>query len=202
MTTHVSTSLWMHLRVLFRHVKISHLLLASSVLWIAFGQGSVRASGTGRGVPIQTRSCPSSTSHSTPLESLTPRSQTNISPIQGLGRPARYRGKVISNGLQLSAATNGSARGTFMLNGHYSHLIGFAAEDDADNRGSSSPFGSLLVDDASGKVVKTVYQYDFIETHDRVSFDIDVHGLKSITMHVDNPSLFYPATLDVVASLK
>ena len=205
MAVHVITSLLMHPRALFRRVKITHILLMGSILWIAVGQGTVRASGTGSRVPIQAQPCPGSTSHSTPLESLTPQNQANISPIAGLGGPAHYKKKAITSGLQLVTATNASAHGTFALNSHYSHLIGFAAEDDTDRRDtsrSSTGYGSLIVDDVSGKSVKTVYQYDFGGTHDRVAFDIEVHGLKLITLHFDNPSPFYPATLDVVASLK
>jgi len=165
-------------------------LLACSVLWIAFGQGAARAA-QGSAVAAPPR-CPSTTPpRSIPLEKLTIENATDTAPIAGLGHTASYRHKTLTSGLQL-AGSGSSASGTFLLNRHYSHLEGIVYEDDAN-----IPSGSIIVRDASTD--NTVYQHDFIGAHDRVSFDIDVHGLTSITL--ETQASLTPATLDVVARL-
>ncbi len=120
-------------RAAFRHVRISHLLLVCSILWIALGPGAVRASGRVAAAPAP--GCPSTTSGALLLEKLTPENVTDVDPIAGLGHAARYRGKAFTTGIQLTGPNGGSASATYLLSGRYrryNHLIGTAYEDDAN----------------------------------------------------------------------
>jgi len=177
-------------RALLRPLRLSHVLLACSVLWIALGSGrGVAAGAAGQSSTAVVARCPNTTPRSIPLEALTIAAATDIAPIAGVGHAVRYRHKTLTSGLQLTGV---SASGTFLLNHHYRHLVGVVYVDDA----SPSPGGILIRDLATDNVVD---QYHFIGAHDRVPLNIDVQSFTSIAVQIiaSDP----PATVDVVARL-